>query len=151
MTAEYYSQEQWLANAEKVHEALKDVPTDTIRMVLERRAGKSLTLVPYESKDKYVEQVREASDIVRVIGKFTALMEHEKDGLVYWSGECPLCGDGHFNVRRDPSIFHCFGCEQGGDIFKFMMLKENLCFEAAIGRLGPNTFGVDSPDMRFTR
>jgi DNA primase len=40
-----------------------------------------------------------------------------------------------FAVHPVRQIFHCFGCGVGGDVFKFIMLIENLTFPEALRRL----------------
>lgn len=40
-----------------------------------------------------------------------------------------------FAVHPSKQIFHCFGCGVGGDVFKFIMLVENVTFPEALERL----------------
>lgn len=40
-----------------------------------------------------------------------------------------------FNVNPGRQIFHCFGCQTGGDVFKFVQLYENLNFGESVRRL----------------
>ena len=48
---------------------------------------------------------------------------------------CPLCGsggrgtrdsDGALSVKGDGVHWHCFSCDQGGDIYDLFMLRDNL-------------------------
>src|SRR5271165_5961783 len=84
-----------------------------------------------------VEQVRHASDIVDVIGSYVPL---KKAGAKY-KALSP------FNKEKTPSfyvdpakqMFKCFSSGHGGDVFKFLMLMENMTFPEAIRRLAQRT------------
>src|SRR2546428_7445689 len=47
--------------------------------------------------------------------------------------------------RSTKQIFHCFGCGVGGDVFKFVMLIENLSFPEALRRV------AEKVDRKSTR
>ena len=53
-------------------------------------------------------------------------------------GLCPFHGDNDpsFSVSPDVSLWHCFGCKKGGNIFTFVMEKENMSFMEAAEMLG---------------
>ncbi|HXK12542.1 MAG TPA: DNA primase [Vicinamibacteria bacterium] len=95
--------------------------------------------------DGFVEDVRRAADIVRVISEHVAL---KKMGTS-WKGLCPFHQEKtpSFNVRAEPAVFHCFGCGEGGDVFKFVMLREKASFPEAIEMLA-RRFGVPVPEGR---
>jgi DNA primase len=95
--------------------------------------------------DSFVEEVRRAADIVRVISEHVAL---KKMGTS-WKGLCPFHQEKtpSFNVRQEPAVFHCFGCGEGGDVFKFLMLRERVSFPEAIEMLA-RRFGVPVPEGR---
>jgi DNA primase len=90
-----------------------------------------------------VDQVRHASDIVDVIGGYVPL---KKAGAKF-KALSP------FNKEKTPSfyvdparqIFKCFSSGHGGDVFKFLMLTENLTFPEAIRRLAQRA-GVPIPE-----
>src|SRR5271170_475018 len=90
-----------------------------------------------------VEQVRHAVDIVDVIGSYVPL---KKAGSKY-KGLSP------FNKEKTPSffvdpakqIFKCFSSGNGGDVFKFLMLMENMTFPEAVRRLAQRV-GVAIPE-----
>jgi DNA primase len=95
--------------------------------------------------DSFVEEVRRAADIVRVISEHVAL---RKMGTS-WKGLCPFHDEKtpSFNVRQEPAVFHCFGCGEGGDVFKFLMLRERVSFPEAVEMLA-RRHGVPVPEGR---
>jgi len=80
-----------------------------------------------------VDDVRAAADIVKVVGDYVKL---RKAGANYM-GLCPFHQEKtpSFAVHPAKQIFHCFGCGVGGDVFKFVMLMDNLTFPEALRRL----------------
>jgi DNA primase len=80
-----------------------------------------------------VDEVRAAADIVKVVGDYVKL---RKAGANFM-GLCPFHQEKtpSFAVHPTKQIFHCFGCGVGGDVFKFVMLIENLAFPEALRRV----------------
>ncbi|OGR82172.1 MAG: DNA primase [Elusimicrobia bacterium RIFCSPLOWO2_01_FULL_54_10] len=80
-----------------------------------------------------VSRVRDASDIVEIIGEHVPLKRAGKD----FKGLCPFHQEKtpSFMVSPSKGIFHCFGCGVGGDVFKFIMESERLSYPEAIERL----------------
>ena len=80
-----------------------------------------------------IEQVRNASDIVDVIGSYLKL----KKAGTNFIGLCPFHNEKtpSFNVSPSRQIFHCFGCHKGGDVFSFLREFESLNFVEAVQRL----------------
>lgn len=80
-----------------------------------------------------LEQVRAASDIVDVIGAALPLKRAGTNFVCL----CPFHKEKSpsFNVHAGKQIFHCFGCQKGGDVFKFVELYENITFPEAVARL----------------
>ena len=80
-----------------------------------------------------IEQVRAASDIVDVIGSYIPL---KKAGASF-TALCPFHREKtpSFHVNPHRQIFHCFGCNKGGDVFTFVREYESLSFSEAIIRL----------------
>jgi len=93
----------------------------------------------------FIEDVRHAADIVRVVSDHVTL---KKMGAS-WKGLCPFHEEKSpsFNVRAEPAVFHCFGCGEGGDVFKFLMLREKVSFPEAVETLA-RRFGVPVPEGR---
>jgi len=92
----------------------------------------------------FIDEVRSAADIVVVISDYVSL---RKAGVSY-KGLCPFHGEKtpSFNVNRDRGFFHCFGCGVGGDVFKFIELKEQLGFQDAVRQLAQR-FGIPVPEL----
>ncbi len=79
------------------------------------------------------DEVRTAADIVKVVGDYVKL---RKAGANFM-GLCPFHQEKtpSFAVHPTKQIFHCFGCGVGGDVFKFVMMIENLSFPEALRRV----------------
>src|SRR5215467_4950316 len=65
------------------------------------------------------EKVKQQADIVRVIGEYLQLKKAGQN----FRGLCPFHSEKtpSFNVHSTKQIYHCFGCGQGGDVFKFVI------------------------------
>lgn len=92
----------------------------------------------------FIDEVRAAADIVTVISDSVSL---RKAGNSY-KGLCPFHGEKtpSFTVNRDKGFFHCFGCNAGGDVFKFVELQEKVGFQEAVRHLAAR-FGIPIPEM----
>jgi DNA primase len=80
-----------------------------------------------------VSKVQEANDIVDVISEHVSLKKKGREMV----GLCPFHDDHRpsLNVNADKQIFKCFACGAGGDVLKFVQMRENLTFPQAIRRL----------------
>lgn len=71
-------------------------------------------------------------------------VETEPSGGTHVKALCPLHGEDspsfYVNVAKD--LFFCHGCSTGGDLFKFVELKNNIGFTDAVKWLA-HTFNVD--------
>src|SRR5439155_24763163 len=96
--------------------------------------------------DSFVEEVRRTADIVRYISEHVSL---RKMGTS-WKGLCPFHQEKSpsFNVRADPPVFHCFGCGEGGDVFRFVMLYEKASFPEAVRSVAAR-FGMTVPETPY--
>src|SRR6201988_2605961 len=88
------------------------------------------------------EKVKQQADIVRVIGEYV----HLKKAGQNFRGLCPFHSEKtpSFNVHPTKQIYHCFGCGQGGDVFKFVMEMEKCAFPEAI-RIVAEKCGIAVP------
>jgi DNA primase len=95
--------------------------------------------------DSFIDEVRRTADIVRYISEHVAL---KKMGAS-WKGLCPFHQEKtpSFNVRSEPPVFHCFGCGEGGDVFKFVMLRERVSFPESVEMVA-RRFGIAVPETR---
>jgi DNA primase len=93
----------------------------------------------------FIDEVRAAADIVEVVQETVPL---RRVGATY-KGLCPFHGEKtpSFHVNRDKGFFHCFGCGIGGDVFKFVELRDKVGFGEAARSLAQR-FGVPVPDVR---
>ena len=83
------------------------------------------------------------SDIVQVVQEYVSL---KKSGATY-KGLCPFHSERtpSFHVHHDKGFFHCFGCNAGGDVFKFLELQEKMGFQDAVRHLA-SKFGIPIPE-----
>jgi DNA primase len=80
-----------------------------------------------------ISRIQQANDIVDVIGEHLALKRKGREMV----GLCPFHDDHRpsFNVNPSKQIFKCFACGAGGDVVKFIQMRENLSFPQALQRL----------------
>ncbi len=80
-----------------------------------------------------ISQIQQANDIVDVISEHINLAKKGKE----MAGLCPFHEDHRpsLNVNSTKQIFKCFACGAGGDVFKFVQMRENLTFPQAMERL----------------
>src|SRR5215467_9847599 len=88
------------------------------------------------------EKVKQQADIVRVIGEYVQLKKAGQN----FRGLCPFHSEKtpSFNVHPTRQIYHCFGCGQGGDVFKFVMEMEKCPFPEAL-RIVAEKCGIALP------
>ncbi len=77
-----------------------------------------------------VQRVRDASDIVRVVGEHIELRAKGRE----YVGLCPFHDDKKpsMNVVPAKQIFHCFSCGAGGDVFTFVQDYHKMTFREAL-------------------
>ena len=85
-----------------------------------------------------INNVRDSSDIISVIGEYTKL--DRKTGNKWW-GCCPFHSEKtpSFQVDADKKFYYCFGCHAAGDVIKFTMEMEHLSYPDAITTLAKKT------------
>ena len=78
-----------------------------------------------------IEEIKQRIDIVDFISRYTPL---QRAGSSF-KGNCPFHNERtpSFIVTPDRNSWYCFGaCATGGDVFEFLMRKENLTFPEAL-------------------
>ncbi|MBA3728357.1 MAG: DNA primase [Actinobacteria bacterium] len=81
-----------------------------------------------------VEAVRERSDLVKVVSGHLQLKKTGRDSL---SGLCPFHPEKtpSFSVSPSKQVYYCFGCGEGGNVFRFLERTEGLSFAEAVEKL----------------
>ncbi|OGC24360.1 DNA primase [candidate division WOR-1 bacterium RIFOXYB2_FULL_42_35] len=81
-----------------------------------------------------IEEIRSKTDIVKIISEHVQLKKRGKN----YVGLCPFHSEkiGSFTVSPEKQIFHCFGCNEGGNAFAFLMKLENIGFMEAVDEVG---------------
>jgi DNA primase len=84
-------------------------------------------------EESLVDEVRRATDIVDLIGKYTNLVPMR--GKSSYFGWCPL-GPPHQHARLSvwpqTQTFKCFECGRGGSVFHFLMELSSISFQKAV-------------------
>ena len=96
--------------------------------------------------DEDKERVRQATDIVQLVGETVELRQR---GREFW-GCCPFHHEKTPSFKVDPAtgLWHCFGaCSEGGDVFKYVMKRENLSFPDSIRYLADRA-GIELTEDR---
>ncbi|MCG8588105.1 MAG: DNA primase [Proteobacteria bacterium] len=90
-----------------------------------------------------IQEIRDRLDIADLIGRYVELKKAGRN----WKGLCPFHQEKtpSFNVNPDRQIFHCFGCQAGGDVIGFLMKHENLSFPEAARALA-HELGISVPE-----
>ena len=101
----------------------------------------------FHGHDSVKEQIRDQSDIVRIVGESVEL---RKTGANYL-GLCPFHAEKtpSFSVNPARQFFHCFGCGESGDVFSFMIKYHRLSFPEALKELAGRA-GIDLPERELS-
>ncbi len=80
--------------------------------------------------DEDIERVRDAADFVAIVGEVAQL---RKVGRA-WVGLCPFHSEKSpsFNVNQEQKLYYCYGCQAGGNLFRFVQETQHLDFAAAV-------------------
>lgn len=94
--------------------------------------------------DEAKEQVRDATDIVALVGEKVRLRRTGRS----WKGLCPFHSERtpSFTVNPERQVWHCFGCGKGGDAFAWLMELEKVTFPEALQSLADRA-GIELPKM----
>jgi DNA primase len=103
--------------------------------------------------DELIEQVRDAADLVELIGEAVPLKRTGSD----WRGPCPFHGGTHRNFAVIPKkgMYYCYVCHEAGDVFTYLMKRLGLDYPSAVREMArkvgitiPERGGREGPDPR---
>ncbi len=121
------------------------MPTpDRVRDLWTARSGvgalRRLRAVLGRIRDDDIAEVREKARIDDVVSGYVSL---RNAGGGSQKGLCPFHDEKSpsFQVTPSRGFFHCFGCQEGGDVFSFLMKIDGLSFTEAVERLA-DKYGV---------
>jgi DNA primase len=89
-----------------------------------------------------LEEIKNKIDMVEYVGKYVQLKQSGRN----FKGLCPFHTEKtpSFMVSPEKQIWHCFGCNEGGDVISFAEKIEGLTFPDAVKELAQRT-GVKLP------
>ena len=98
--------------------------------------------------DEVVEQVRDAADIVQVVGEYVNLKRQGTD----FRGPCPFHQGTHRNFSVSPKkrMYYCFVCHEGGDVFHFLQKRLGVEWPAAVKMVGEKA-GIEVREVESRR
>ena len=82
-----------------------------------------------------IEEIKRRNDLCEVVIEHG--IELRRRGRSYF-GLCPFHQEKtpSFVVSPDKQIYHCFGCNKGGNVFNFLMEMDGVTFPEAVRELG---------------
>ncbi len=104
-------------------------------------------MVAMAGSGDFAQTLKQQADIVRIVGEYVRL---KRAGAQNYTGLCPFHGEKtpSFSVHATRQFFHCFGCSESGDVYKFLQKIENISFPEAV-RLLAQKLGVPMPKVQF--
>jgi len=103
--------------------------------------------------DELIEQIRDAADLVGIIGEAVQLKRAGSD----YRGACPFHGGTHRNFAVIPKkgMYYCYVCHEAGDVFTYLMKKQGMDYPTAVrevarkvGIVVPEQGTREGPDPR---
>ena len=93
--------------------------------------------------DEVIEQVRDAADLVEIIGESVSLKRTGTD----WRGGCPFHGGTHRNFAVVPKkgLYYCYVCHAAGDVFTYLMKRLGMDYPTAVREVARRV-GIVIPD-----
>lgn len=98
--------------------------------------------------DEDVERVRDAADIVQIIGEHVNLRRVGSD----WRGPCPFHQGTHRNFSVSPKkrMYYCFVCHAGGDVFNFLQKRLGMDWPSAVRAVADKS-GIEIREIESRR
>lgn len=80
-----------------------------------------------------INEIRSKVNIVEVIGSYLPLTKKGKNYLCV----CPFHDDHDpsMSISEDKQIYHCFVCNSGGNVFKFVQEYEKISFQESVAKV----------------
>ena len=80
--------------------------------------------------DEDIERVRDAADFVAIVGEVAQLRKVGRS----WVGLCPFHSEKSpsFHVNAELKLYHCYGCQAGGNLFRFVQETQHADFPSAV-------------------
>ena len=93
--------------------------------------------------DEIKEEIKTRINIVVVISRNVTLKQQGRNFV----GSCPFHTEktGSFTVSPEKQIYHCFGCGEGGDVYKFLTKFTGRPFPQVVSELAVEA-GITIPD-----
>jgi DNA primase len=97
------------------------------------RGSARVLRVPLMIGQDTIDRIREQTGIVELVGETVKLVRRGRSHV----GLCPFHKEKtpSFHVNEERGFYHCFGCAEHGDVFKFVQQIEGLEFVEAVRRL----------------
>ncbi len=83
--------------------------------------------------EQVIDEIRTRADIVEIISDYMQIKQNGQN----FKGLCPFHPEKtpSFTVSPAKQIYHCFGCGEGGNVFKFIMVQESISFVETVEKL----------------
>ncbi|MFI7496553.1 DNA primase [Kocuria sp. M4R2S49] len=81
-----------------------------------------------------IDEVRARTDIKEIVDGYVTL---KSAGIGSWKGLCPFHDERtpSFHVRPQMGTYHCFGCDESGDVISFLMTMDHTTFSETVEKL----------------
>lgn len=85
-------------------------------------------------KREDIDEVRTRTDLKEVVDGYVTL---KSAGIGSYKGLCPFHDERSpsFHVRPQMGFFHCFGCQESGDVISFVQKMDHVSFSEAVEKL----------------
>src|SRR3989337_779543 len=80
-----------------------------------------------------IDKVRQATNLVDLVASVTKVKRSGRSFMAI----CPFREEKSPSLSLDPGrgLYHCFGCQKGGDVFTFLSETQGLDFNEAVEEL----------------
>ncbi|ALV44684.1 DNA primase [Arthrobacter alpinus] len=85
-------------------------------------------------KREDIDEVRTRTDLKEIVDAYVTL---KSAGIGSFKGLCPFHDERSpsFHVRPQMGYFHCFGCQESGDVISFIQKMDHISFSEAVEKL----------------